>query len=406
MIQLSTFCNTQETLQVALASGATHLILEDSKVSVRSFHNDFACPNFDKFLDLANIARAQHPEVDLAINIDLMAHNRHFGSIDQALQTAQKASISTVRVQDIGVMTYVQRHHPSFKIDLATETGNNNIESLGHYAKQVQTLVLTNEQPAKAIAALPPLACHLEVQVHGPMLIQYSNRRYMAGFQPLRGEKPIDADTPETLRALAEDLDYPGRAFPFYDNPHGHFMFLYFDRCLIGQIDTLSQLPLQRWLVDARGESLAYLETALNAYRIEHDRWQLSPNTWEPNASLKEQLETIANRPLRPGFFKANQTDQIRQKPIPIDDALLMGEVVDVIKNKQITVQVKRPLATLNLEEIVFLTPTQEHHHHTPIWIRTLTGQDWDQKNQEAFLVLPYFKGIFSKTKVYASKLS
>ena len=83
-----------------------------------------------------------------------------------------------------------------------------------------------------------------EIQVQGPILIQYSNRRYIAGFKSQSGLKPVNPDTDPIIKKIANDEEFPTRLYPFYDNPHGHFMYLFYDRCLINQIEKLKKFAV------------------------------------------------------------------------------------------------------------------------------------------------------------------
>ena len=112
-----------------------------------------------------------------------------------------------------------------------------------------------------------------EIQVQGPILIQYSNRRFMAGFKSQQGQRPLDPDSESIITKVANDAEFPSRLYPFYDNPHGHFMYLFYDRCLLNQLDKLKNLPLSGWLIDGRGESDNYFKTALCLYKKGRDHY-------------------------------------------------------------------------------------------------------------------------------------
>jgi hypothetical protein len=76
----------------------------------------------------------------------------------------------------------------------------------------------------------------------------------MAGFHTQRGESEALPEQLETItHKIAIDPTRKAQKFPFYDNPHGHLMYFWADRCLLKYIIDLVALGLDSWLVDARG---------------------------------------------------------------------------------------------------------------------------------------------------------
>ncbi|MFT5171114.1 MAG: hypothetical protein ACI9BD_000886, partial [Candidatus Marinamargulisbacteria bacterium] len=75
--EISTFVQNQDQAIRLIQAGATHLIIEDSKLSVRSFSNDFDSENFSKVEQIASAVRTFSPDTKLSFNCDLMFHHRH-----------------------------------------------------------------------------------------------------------------------------------------------------------------------------------------------------------------------------------------------------------------------------------------------------------------------------------------
>ena len=94
--------------------------------------------------------------------------------------------------------------------------------------------------------------------VQGPILIQYSRRRFLSDL--------YESDPTTPIRLDAEDADLPQRQFTFLNTPFGHFMFAQFHRSLAVYNDKLTSLINTSWLIDARGESTNYFQTALDVY--------------------------------------------------------------------------------------------------------------------------------------------
>ena len=155
-ISLVTYASDSETIRAIIDANIDAIILEDSKLSSRSFYNDFNTDNFDKIKDLSVLARKLNPLIKLSFNLDLLIHDNHFPIIDKLIQTLKIANINTVRIQDTGLIDYFTCKYPEFKIQLAFETGVSNLESIkfltvNSCARNIDQILLSNELSIKNI---------------------------------------------------------------------------------------------------------------------------------------------------------------------------------------------------------------------------------------------------------------
>ena len=384
MTQLVTFCSNLDTLKTLQNHPLDHLILEDPKLSLRSYDTTIQ-PGFDHLIPLAEAARKAFPGIALSFNLDILVHHRHFPLISQLLKTLEKAQVSTIRLQDPGLATWLKTQNPNLTLHLATETGNQNLESLQFYANFFARQVLSNEMPVAQIRHLQTkFSTEFEIQVLGPILIQYSARRYMAFAE----------NTDEILIKTAYDLEYPGRKYPFYDNPHGHLMYLYFDRSLLAVAAELKDLNLTAWLIDGRGESPEYLQNGLNLFADVRSGTPLNPDTLRA-------LTQAARRPLKPGFFKANLTDQDRDQAWDAHPETPVAILVDFEKKKDMLLEVKQPLQVGQTYTIV--TPKHQHLPFTPTTLTTLDGTPITTAKPGQWVKTPWQKGVIAQSRVYLS---
>jgi collagenase-like PrtC family protease len=381
-MEFSTFCVTTAQIETAILAGATHLILEDPAISVRSFSTDTG--SIERLATLVNHARYLSPEIPLSLNVDMLAHMTDLDVIRGYIHAAKECKIPRIRVQDPGLSLLVREIYPDAICHLATETGNANLPSMeahtAFFKRQCFALDTAFPDMKNAIETLPG---EFEIMVQGPILIQYSQRRFLKGFSD---------DIPEHGAVFAaRDTDYPGRLYRFYDNPHGHFMYLYFDRCLMSCLTELRELNAHSWLIDARGESLDYLKTALFAYNIAYQN---------PEADLKDAIETLktaSQRPQRPGFFRANLTDQERGTT-KVDDASHRATVIDVIKEQSFTVMVTQDFPTTG--SLLAITPEGKKIYLKTREIRDLSGQAVTLAQTGQLLRFFWQKGICSNTVI------
>ncbi len=379
-MELSTFCVDTAQITSAIGAGATHLILEDPAVSIRSFCTEAG--STERLASLVAHARKQCPDILLSLNIDMLPHMSQLDTVTRYVHCARDLAIPRIRVQDPGLSHLIRDIYPDAIAHLATETGNANLASMAQHSGAFRRQCFALDTAfADMDHAIKTLSGEFEIMVQGPILIQYSQRRFLQGFSD---------DIPEMGAVFAaRDTEYPGRLYRFYDNPHGHFMYLYFDRCLLTCLPELQRLGVQSWLIDARGESLAYLETALRAYR------ETAPQS---EGDHQTTLKTLSGRPQRPGFFRANLTDQERGQPKPTE--IPFGRVIDVIKEGSFTIMVTQHFPTDI--PLVAITPEGKHIPLKHREIRDLAGNSVSHGQVGQLLRFFWQKGICSNSLIVA----
>jgi U32 family peptidase len=386
---ITSYCGDKNRVSISIESGAEHLILEDSKVSLRSYTDNFKSPDFSHIIELATYARSLDPNIELSAQCDLLVHDRHFPTLERFYTAVQEAKIHTIRVQDQGLITYFKSCAPDLDIIYMQESGNHNTYSAEYFSQCVKGQVLSNELTATEIDRfVKNISCNFEIQVHGPILIQYSNRRFMTGLDETK-----DTDDTQVLSKYAYDKDYPGREFIFLDNPHGHFMYVYFDRSLIRYIPQLYDLHLNGWIIDARGESDAYLKTTLSSYKTLRDSYQKNPSNWDTPIEAIKAIDDVSRRPQKAGFFRANQTDKGRKSPyadLP-ENTRFIGTVKDVIKDKKITLELEEPLS---IGDLIYISSPRKVL--IELKVSHITATEYD-----AIVQLRWHKGVLAKSKVY-----
>ncbi len=356
---------TRHHVELALSAGADGLILEHGLLAIRAYETTSDDPTFSMIRELADWARRIKPDVKLTFNIDMLVHDGHFELIARALGMAQLAGVTRFRVQDIGLVSLIRSLVPDAQVVVAPEIGHHSEVAMRYWLNQADGHAVSNDVPATVIQNLSDVSDRLSIQVQGPVLIQYSTRRYMAGV--------INSD--ENLVRRAADLEYPTRFYRFLDTPNGHCMFLYFDRCLLKDTARLMALNLGEWVVDTRGESDAYLTHAISAYRTVLDTGIAPPDALG-------QLESISGRPQRPGFFRGNATDQDRDRHLT--DRTVIAVVREVVKPNYIVLEIKKRVDVLP-ESVTIITPTKKavttalHRLRDVVTLDPVTSLDVDQ---------------------------
>ncbi len=263
----------------------------------------------------------------LCLNLDGIYSDDELTIIESTIKHRQLDTIfSAFRIQDPGLLLWVKERFKAIDVQLNSETGFQNFPAIDALFDQgLSSFTLNHETPYPVIKDFQSQQTRgaFELMVQGPILIQYSRRRFLSDR--------YDKDPSQPIRVDAEDPELPKRQFTFLNTVFGHFMFAQFQRCLANQANKLKQLPNISWLIDARGESIQYFTTALFLYQqlYQYDDTTLS--------IYIKTLQEESKKPQKPGFFLANNTDydwrdHSKRKPS-------IGKIVSVKKEDAILVQ-------------------------------------------------------------------
>jgi U32 family peptidase len=399
-IELITFAKDKHSAALAIDAGATHLILEDSKVCIRSYSDDFNSDDFSKLAELAQFIRNLSPTINITANCDLLFHERHLDRLRLFISSVKAAHISNIRIQDFGLIPLIKEIYPDASVHLNPEIGNHNQKACDYFSTLTQRQVISNELTSDEIKHLTStVKSDFELQVQGPILIQYSNRRYMSGLGHDSKTDSIEA-LPPVIRN-AQDQDYKKRLYRFYDNAHGHMMFLYFDRCLIRYIPELVDTGCTSWLIDGRGESDLYLKTSLSLYKQERDRYLKNTETYVKDKEAYTSIQAVADRAQKAGFFRANMTDQSRKSYniIPPDNTVYAGKIIDLKKESFVTIECEVPL-TLG-DSLLYNNPKKEEIPYTLTQMKNMGLEDISSSEGEPIVLIKWQKGMASKSKIF-----
>ncbi|MDC0037005.1 U32 family peptidase, partial [bacterium] len=241
-IELITFASTQGQIDSVIKAGATHIILDDPLISIRSWEQPRSFDAFKSLKALIQYINKNYPDSLISIQCDFIYHHHHDEIVGHLIKLLRTCPVNFVRVQDVGLCKQLSAY---VSCVLDAQIGHTSWASVQALKQWATRQCLSMEVPASDINVIHEKAqTRLELVVHGQVCIQYSQRRYLLGhLNPGENNESLTQ-----IHRLAEDEDYPGRRFTFLDNPHGHFMFAYFDRSLLADIALLKQCKLQGWV--------------------------------------------------------------------------------------------------------------------------------------------------------------
>jgi|GEM_PF-1670934 len=366
MAMITAFTHSLERTQCLLAHGVRRVIMDHPSVGYRTFA-DTALPIDGWYAQC--VALDSH--VEWVAAIDVLLHSRNEAAISAAISAAIRAGVSGFRIQDVALIDWI-RSETDAPIMLAPDVGHHSAAAIQYWMAHVDAQSVSNDVPGSVLHTLTD-RYRLEVMVQGPILLQWSQRHYLNGF-----------DQPDVW---GYDTEYPGRRLRFWRSEHGTAMLAYFHRCLAKDREALEALGVGYWLVDTRGQTDRYLTLALDLY-------QTCPSPDRVKAALVE-LETESGCPQRPGFFRGNGTDQDRESP---HAGTMLGVIKEYRAGSHVVMQARANGHTH--DPVMALTPTQQVKPLSLVGAVTLTGEPVTSFGCGDWLVLPWQKGVVTKSMV------
>ena len=86
MPEIVTYAGTEQTIEIAIEAGADHLVLEDPKLSIRSYLENYLTKDFERVISLAKFARSKNKNIDLSFNLDILPKEKDFPVIELLLK--------------------------------------------------------------------------------------------------------------------------------------------------------------------------------------------------------------------------------------------------------------------------------------------------------------------------------
>jgi collagenase-like PrtC family protease len=377
---ISTYINNTEQIELAISAGANHLIIDHPEISSSPFCAN-STENLDTLQNLIKKAKSLNPQINISLN----------NSLIKIPNTKILSLAKIIRIQDLGLIHYLKENHSKLKIHYSPATGNLNTKSIKELSKCCESQTLSNELTYSEISEITNSVPNnkFELQVHGPILIQQSYRRFLTGY-----ENPnANFDEAASITRKIEDQDHPEKNLTLTDNKNGSFCFWHEHKCLALHPTELLNLKLHSWLIDARGESLDYLKYSIKLYKYLAKNKKISKQ-------LLSKLKTASKHKFTPGFFIENNTDKSRSQSNN-EDTNQVGTIVDVVRERYVTIEIQKNIS-LN-QNILCINPEKKEVN---IIINTLLDIDdnpiLSSKNQQ-FAKIKWQKGIQPKSKLFTA---
>ncbi len=349
--------------------------------------------SFEDLLILINIANKK--KIPVVLDWDILNLESRFKKSIAVLEKIPLHDFKAIRLQDPGAIEYIKRTYPWLKVQLILENGNHNLVGLkswrNYLGEQCDKLILSNELSKDHLRQYASsLDVPIEIQVLGRILLFYTPRLLLS---------PLDKKNSEAafLEAYGSSEESPHNGFPLIENQHGTFMFNVKDLYLLDHLNELSEANITNVRLDLRFDSL-FENHVKDLIRF-----------FKKDISEKElKIKNDHIRPMIKGFYNVNKTDilftKLKNKRIQRNDEYYLGEVVDVERNNQIALLVKRDGEIKeNIKKLKLVTPEGKIKEIELKWIRNSQHEEVNSFTKNEIILIPFFRGVTVKTQVYLS---
>ncbi len=389
MSNLRCFVEDTDQLELALSYGVDEPVLCHPLFDART--QQAPC-SLQSLSPLIRILQAH--ERPICLNVDIQYHQHQHELLTQLGTLINEQPIDTLRIQDLGLLHAIHQQYPHLSLCYCPDTSQQNYMSIQALEQTAKRHFLNNEL---ALSDIQRILDHcqgdFELQIFGPILIQYSYRRFYADLSNHPKQTPHCYD--------AEDKDHPNRFYRMIDNHHGHLMMAHFHRNLLPYLSQLMPLHLRSYIVESRGESTTYLDQALNLVTDCLAQFKSDPNHYQFDRARLDPVQQLAKRPFKAGFFRANLTDQDRPQVTQLTDDTLtyLGQIIHIDKGSWMSIELETHCEVG--DQILIATPEDRRIQFPLSALKDLDGTPINKSHGHEIIQMPWKKGVSTMSRVY-----
>lgn len=324
MMELVCPAGNLEKLQYAYAYGADAAYIGLKKFSLRV--------KADNFYDDEHLAiralKGQYPNKRLFCAMNITFHNKDIDAFLSEIDYFKLYPFDAFIIQDIGMLSLVQKHFPNAAVHLSTQANCTNREAVKrYYSMGFKRVVVGREASLAEIREIKDAVPEMEIEafVHGAMCIAYSGRCLMSAYMNGRSANAgfcshscrWDYNLKQDSKALAEsgtlvleEKERPGEYFPIFEGENFTAVLSSKDLCMIDYLDELCAAGIDSLKIEGRMKSLYYVALTARAYRkaIDSKAGLITAQNAKPFIA---ELHSAQHRAFGTGFyFGANDANE------------------------------------------------------------------------------------------------
>lgn len=397
-LKITTFVEKPEHVKLLVKNGVNNIIVEDPSCSILFRGNSYQFDvNYNRLKNIIDEFNIECNHNNIIFNYDIIAHNMDIYKLDEIISFLYKYNISKIRVMDIGVVNHIIKYFPEMKIQLNTETGNNNYRSVLFYdttlKDNLDVIVLSKELDIESINnILQKTNVKTELQAHGWIMLMYTLRQVLSGLKTFKNNRNLYVELIENKRQ--------NESFPLIENQHGSFLLHSKHICLLEELPKIINAGINSILIDLRSYPIDILSETIKIYKQAIDEYYKKGKI----LLYYNKLAEITNMNLFKGFFLQNNTDKKSTKKLTNnfnlkEDHKYIGIVKDCIKGETITIKFS-DIVEVN-DTIIINTPEDKLINIKIYFIKDIYKNDVTKTQPGKYYTINWKKGVVNKSNVF-----
>ncbi len=377
-----------EKLRIAVNYGADAVYLGGPAFGLRAQAGNFSLPELITAIDYAH----QHG-VKVYLTVNSYLDNADLPALEAYLRELSPLALDALIVSDPGVIALCREIVPHLPLHLSTQANTTNWQSArfwcGHGVERINlaretTLAGITETAAKA-------GVETEIFVHGAMCISYSGRCLISSVLTGRNANKGACTHPCRWRYALVEETRPGEYFPIEEDGHGSFIFNSKDLCLIDHLPALIASGVSALKIEGRMKGIYYLAAVLRVYRAALDRYAACPETYTPDPTWQEELQTISHRGYTTGFLFGAPQDVGQEYHCQYHRHYdIVGVVTAIAEDGSAIIAVRNRLDIGDTLEVIGPQPGTQHFNLTAMSAENGTAVTHANPNSTIKVHLPF----------------
>lgn len=306
MAELLSPAGNFEKLKAAVRFGADAVYLAGTTFGMRAAAGNFTVEELS-----SAISYAHDRGVRVYVTVNTAPRTGEYGALGEYLSLLAPLAPDALIVGDLGVLSFVRRHHPGLPIHISTQANVVSKEAAMAYAELgAERIVLSRELSLFEIEEIRkglPGRVELEAFVHGAMCVSYSGRcllsNYLAGRDAGKGACTQPCRWHYRVKSIHAELTEEKRGderIPVFEEAGETFFMSSKDLCMIEHLGRLCDAGVSSFKIEGRMKSAYYTAVVTNAYRMALD----SCLRGEPfDRDLYREVESVSHREYDTGYF-------------------------------------------------------------------------------------------------------
>ena len=255
-----------ESLKMAVYNGADEVYLGISDFNARNNIEGFT---IDTLKDAVNFAHIYNVKVHLAINI--LFSNSELGDAIEVVGKALNMGVDAFIVQDLGLISLINRLYPMADVHLSTQMAIHNLEGILALKKyKFSRVVLARETPLEEIKRIKKFSdVEIEYFAQGALCVSFSGNCYLSSYiqsaSGNRGKCKQLCRLPYTFYKGDKKLK------------KGYLLSAK-DFCMIDRLKDLKDAGVDAIKIEGRAKSFYYVASVTAAYRQAIDAYVKNPD--------------------------------------------------------------------------------------------------------------------------------